>query len=438
MFNDFVKYVKEQSLFQNKDRILLAVSGGIDSIAMVHMFAQSEYNFAIAHCNFSLRGEDSDADQRLVKDLAFSLKATYHMRKFDTETFAKSHKLSTQMAARTLRYAWFEELIDQHNYDYVATAHHHSDSVETVLYNLSKGTGIAGLRGILTKKEKVIRPILFALKTEIEDYANTHQLRWREDTSNASDKYHRNYIRHHVVPAISKINPSFESSTKNTLNRLKDTELILIDYIEKVKEKVLELKGTDFYLDKKALRKLPGLSIFLDHILLPYGYNYQQALDIVKSIDASGKLFFSKTHQTNIDREFIIISPIESSADQTVFIEEGNSRVDYKYGTLKLNEISRPETITTDLNIGLFDLEKIEFPLELRSWRQGDKFHPLGMSQRKKISDFLIDNKVPLTLKERVMVILSNNKIIWVVGHRIDDRVKIGSSTKRCLQITNG
>lgn len=435
MLDDFLTYIREQSLFQKNDRLLLAVSGGVDSIVLAHLFLKTGHNFAIAHCNFSLRGDESDKDQTFVKKLAKQYNVPFHTTAFDTSQCAIDRKLSIQMAARELRYQWFDQLINKHSYKYIATAHHHSDSIETVLFNLSKGTGISGIRGILPKNDNIIRSLLFSTKKEIKQYAKTHKLEWREDASNASDKYHRNYIRHNVLPKLEHINPSFENTAKATLERLKDAEEIVLANVISVREQILHTKGDDHFFIKEKLKLLSGRTTILHFLLKAFGFNYPQCKDIISHIEESGKLYLSKTHQANIDREYLIISKLYQKKNTEFISNIGDTHLSVDDFILEITQSTVPQEIPTDPNIGCFDLEKISFPLTVRTWQQGDKFSPLGMTQQKKVSDFLIDTKVPLNLKERVKVLVSNDQIIWVIGHRIDNRTKISKTTTQILQV---
>ena len=312
MLDDFLTYNHGQSLFEKNDRILLAVSGGVDSIVLTHLFYQTGYDFGIAHCNFSLR-EEAKEDQAFVENLAKDCRVPIHSTTFDTNHYANQNKLSTQMAARKLRYQWFEKLTNKHSYDYISTAHHHSDSIETVLFNFTKGTGISGIHGIRPKSGKVIRPLLFATKKEIEQYARTNGLRWREDRSNTSDKYHRNHIRHNILPELTPINPAFENTAKATLERLKDAEEIVLAATKIAKEELYHTAHDVHYFDKKKLKSLSGKTTILHFLIKSFGFNYQQCKNIFSGIETSGKLFLTKTHQANVDRKYLIISPLEKS-----------------------------------------------------------------------------------------------------------------------------
>jgi len=435
MLDDFLTYIREQSLFQKDERILLAVSGGIDSVVLTHLFHKAKYQFDIAHCNFSLR-EEAGHDQTFVKDMASEYGASFRTINFDTNQYASEKKVSIQMAARELRYEWFASLIEEHSYKYICTAHHHSDSIETVLFNISKGTGVSGIRGIQSKNGNIIRPLLFATKNEIEKYAKENHIEWREDTSNASDKYHRNYIRHHVLPNFEHINPSFEKTTKTTLDRLKDAEDIVLSAVDSAKRLYYRLQGVNHYFELDKINQLGGCTTILHQLTKPFGFNYVQSQDIIKRSAETGKTFLSGSHQANIDRKQLIISPLQYENNSApILIVEGVKTLSVDDIILDIEECEIPESIGNDQDIGLFDLTKLSFPLTVRTWQQGDKFYPLGMTQQKKLSDFLIDSKVPLNFKDNIKVITSKDQIIWVIGHRIDNRFKIDQHTANVLKI---
>jgi tRNA(Ile)-lysidine synthase len=435
MLTDFLTYIREQSLFQKKEYILLAMSSGIDSVVLAHLFHQAGFNFGMAHVNFSLRSEDSDADQSFAEDLSKRYNVPYHTVVFDTNAYAAENKISTQMAARDLRYNWFEELRNNHDYQYIATAHHLTDSIETVLFNFSKGTGISGMRGIQSKNAQLIRPLLFASKKEISAYARAQKLVWREDKSNASDKYHRNHIRHHILPQLDHINPSFENTSKSTLERMKDAEEIVLSAVEAAKDNYHQQDGQHHIYPINALRKLGGSTTILHHLIKHFGFNYSQSKNMLKQMDQAGKLFLSATHQANIDRAQLIISPLKGTNGVEFLINLGDTHLSTDEMVLNISQEDVPQVIPIKPSIGCFDMAKISFPLTIRTWQHGDKFHPLGMTKQKKVSDLLIDTKVPINLKEEVKVLLSNNEIVWVMGHRISDQFKITATTTDILQI---
>lgn len=438
MVQKFIAYINEKGLFNPENKILLAVSGGLDSVAMLQCFKDAGIaNFGVAHCNFGLRGEESDEDELFVKKLAKRAKATFHSHFFETEAFAKQEKISTQMAARQLRYSWFEKLKETYGYDYIATAHHRNDSLETVLFNMVKGTGIAGLHGISPKSGDIIRPLLFADKEAILDFVAEKQLSWREDSSNESIKYSRNIIRLEVVPVLKKINPDLENSFQHTIDRIQQVEALYYKTIEDLVLKAVEKKGKDVFIDLELLEAEKVGSAMLWELIKPYGFNYVQAKEILERLfNGAGKIFDAPTYRLNIDREYLILSPKQHEYFfPTAILLDQNQ---YESEDLRLSfatVASEGFKITSNKRIAALDFDRLKFPLELRKWQRGDVFFPLGMKQKKKLSDFMIDEKIPLNLKERVFVLTSEGKIVWVIGYRLDDRFKITEKTKTVFKV---
>ena len=437
MLDTFLQFIQKKDLFHLSDAILLAISGGIDSVVMAHLFAQTSFNFAIAHCNFGLRGAASDEDENFVRNLAANYEVPFYTERFETEKFAATEKISIQMAARELRYAWFGQLLKTEGYSYLAVAHHLDDVLETILLNLAKGTGIAGLRGIRVKNDKVIRPLLFAGKEEIRAYVEEHQLAWREDSSNSSDKYQRNLIRHQVVPVLQQINPNLLKAVESTVERVEAVEAIFYAQISQIQQEACFIRERNFYIEVKKLLKNPGLSVILDKLLEPYGFNYIQADTIAQKIAAGivpeiiGKTFYSHTHRLDIDREHLIVSSLHRKPFENLEIDADTESMEASGFSLTFE---RKEANTfemkADKNSAALDFDRLIFPLTLRKWAPGDWFMPLGMRHKKKLSDFMIDRKIPLNLKDKVYVLTSGNDIVWVVSHRIDERFKITADTQ--------
>ncbi|BDD11037.1 tRNA(Ile)-lysidine synthase [Fulvitalea axinellae] len=432
----FRNFIERDRLFSPNDKILLAVSGGLDSVVMARMFADAEFSFGIAHCNFRLRGEASDADETFVRKMAKDLGVPFHGISFDTEDVAKRENISIEMAARKLRYAWFETLKKEYGYASVATAHHLNDTVETVIFNLAKGTGIAGLRGIKAKSPGLIRPLSIFTRKELLDYATERGLAWREDESNQDTKYLRNLIRHEVVPLLRRINPELEKTMAKTTRRLSATERIFENHIKTLKEKACENIGHDFIIDIPILAKEQDPDVMLSELLKPFGFTFAQSLDILKEKRQAGKRFESKSHRLLIDRKKLIVSKHAQSQKEEVEILENQDET--RMGSHQLSFSVHGATgykLPRNPAIASLDADKISFPILWRTWRPGDKFSPLGMRGMKKLSDFMIDNKIPLNFKEQVSVLESDGDIIWVVGMRPDNRYKVTSSTLRILEI---
>lgn len=444
MLNEFKTFVQEALQLDAESQYLLAVSGGIDSVVMVDLFHQGGFTFDIVHCNFKLRGTESDADEAFVHDLAQNYGAKCITKSFDTQKYADTQGVSVQMAARHLRYEWFEQLMQGSVYQGIATAHHKNDVLETMVFNLAKGTGLSGLRGIRHRQGNIIRPMLFTEKKQIRHYAQQHQLRWREDSSNAEDKYRRNFIRHEVIPVLEQINPALFQTLEGTLERLIGAEALVKASCARIKEKCMTRKGHDYFLRTRQLQELPGLNVIMHEILKDFGLQYQQSATIARMLKdhaneaCIGKVFDSAAYRVNMDREEIVISPLQSqslSIDSVISEKEHKKELDFCDLNMRVLDASQ-YNIMPLANVAALDHEKLKFPLKLRKWQEGDSFYPLGMNCRKKLSDFMIDTKVPLNLKERVFVLTSGDDIVWVVGHRIDQRYRITNKTRQVYEVT--
>lgn len=428
-FNSFI----ESLINTNSDTpTILAVSGGVDSVVMAQLFYELELPFIVAHCNFRLRGEDSNKDQEFVQKLTMKMNVEFLVKQFNTKTYADTNGVSIQMAARDLRYNWFNDLGQKHNTN-IAIAHNANDVAETVLFNLAKGTGIAGLHGIAKKEKKIIRPLIWAMKDEIHAYAGKKKLEWREDDSNQSEKYMRNLVRLSVIPQFERINPSFINTMLKTTNRLKQVEESFKSFVDNLN--LVQTKNDDILIRMKKLAEMKGKGAVLYYLLQPYGFNFDQAESITEALDSQGALFYSKDWILNIDRDFLILSRNVNHAIE-IEINSGDGLVELDGSLLKIEIIKKEDfTLTTDSEIANLDLGKLVFPLKLRTWAEGDKFIPLGMKGNKKVSDLLIDEKVPRNQKMKQMVLLSGEDISWVVGYRINDRFKITDNTKEIYRL---
>eukprot|EP00388_Colpodella_angusta_P003916 GDKJ01013428.1.p2 GENE.GDKJ01013428.1~~GDKJ01013428.1.p2 ORF type:complete len:443 (+),score=76.82 GDKJ01013428.1:1869-3197(+) len=438
MLNEFLTFINKQNLIQPSQKVLLAVSGGMDSVVMCDLFSKAKLDFAIAHCNFGLRGEESNEDEMFVKKLSIKYKVPFYVTTFQTADFAENEKISTQMAARILRYEWFEKIRTQHQFDYIATAHHQNDVLETVLLNLTKGTGIAGLHGIRVKNGHIIRPVLFAEKEGVFDYVVENQIIWREDSSNESNKYQRNLIRNEVVPLLKQINPNLENTIQQTVERITAVEDIFEQEMEMLRKQITWSDSQAIYVNYKAIQTLSQPVIKLAELLKPYNFSYQQSQDIFEAFDKeSGKTFLTPTHTLVKDRTELVITAKNLQAFTSKTIEKNNVVVEFGDRMLNIGEFTEIEegfVVPTAKKLACLDADKIRFPLQLRKWKEGDWFCPLGMNKKKLISDFLIDQKVPLNLKKEVYLLTSNGSIVWVIGFRIDDRFKVTDKTaKICL-----
>ncbi len=433
MLDRFQAFINSNQLCKKTDKILLTVSGGADSVTMAHLFHSAGYNFAVAHCNFGLRGKESDEDEAFVMSLTQDIfKTDIFTIRFNTEAYAKVQKLSIQLAARELRYAWFEKIRAENNLDYIATAHHADDQLETFFINLIRGTGISGLSGIPLKQNNIIRPLLFACRDDIESYAAQNNLQFRNDSSNRSDKYLRNKIRLKLFPLLQKINPSFRDTVSQSIQNLKNTEQIYKEQLEKLNLKETNKSG-EIRIGINRLKALSPGPHHLFEMISEYGFNRSTCNDICKSLDGiSGKQFFSPTHTLIRDREHLIVYPNQIVMDQTseYLLTFGASELSVPLH-LKMKEIKNEPDI--DLNRGddvaMVDMDRLTFPLVLRKWQEGDFFYPLGMKTKKKLSDFFIDNKMSLKEKSDTWILCSCKEVVWVVGHRIDERYKVRPKT---------
>ncbi|GAB3821375.1 tRNA lysidine(34) synthetase TilS [Pontibacter rugosus] len=431
-------FIEMHGLCLPTDKILVAVSGGIDSTVLCEVLHQLKYEFAVAHCNFGLRAEDAEADQLFVKKLAKKYEAPFFTENFNTRAFAEQEKLSIQMAARTLRYEWFEQVRQQEGYDYIATAHHSNDTTETVLLHLTKGTGIAGLHGIPAKNGRIIRPLLSITKDDIYEYVTERKIIWREDTSNETTKYQRNKIRHEVIPVLKEINPNLEETVQQSAERVSHAEAIVAAYIAQLREQSIKETQEAVYVALEPLRTATGLPVVLHELLRPYNFTYSVVLELVEALDGiSGKQFESPTHIIVKDRDQLVITQRNLSSFGSILIHEGDTAAEAGNLTFSIKYVdAETYKLNTKPHVAALDAAQLKFPLKLRSWQEGDWFVPLGMNGKKKISDFLIDKKVPANLKSQTLVLVSDQSIAWVVGQRPDNRFKVSDKTEQVVEIT--
>jgi tRNA(Ile)-lysidine synthase len=452
LLKNFTDFIKQQNLFQPKDKLLLAVSGGVDSVVLCELCKQAGYDFTIAHCNFQLRAEESERDENFVRELGKKYDVEVLVKRFDTQKFAEENKLSIQVAARELRYKWFDELLTKMKSDLslegskaplrgvggLLTAHHANDNIETLLMNFFKGTGINGLHGILPKQGNIIRPLLFAKKEELTEFAVTNNLSFVEDSSNASDKYTRNYFRNQLIPDLQKVFPQAEDNLLNNIDRFREIEMLYQQSVNLHTKKLLEQKGKEIHIPVLKLLKTIPLHTIIYEVIKDYGFTAHQTGEVVALLKSeTGKYVQSASHRILKNRNWLIIAPNENVEAETILIEENIKEVEFQQGRIAIEVCTttnhKPQT--TNL-IAQLNASEIKFPLLLRKWKTGDYFYPLGMTKKKKLSRFFIDQKLSLTQKEKTWVIEMDKKIIWVVGLRIDDRFKITDSTKNILQIT--
>ncbi|MFZ4106292.1 tRNA lysidine(34) synthetase TilS [Flavobacterium sp.] len=433
MLNKLRLHLNTNFPFLKGKNLFLAVSGGMDSMVLLDLFHQLDYEIAVLHCNFSLRDLESDGDEKFLKEYCENKQISLFIKKFDTNQFAMDAKLSIQVAARKLRYDWFYEQLAEKKFDYLLTAHHLDDSLETFLINLTRGTGLEGLTGIPVQNDKIIRPLLPFSRVEIENYIHENNLQWREDSSNASDKYFRNKVRHAIVPILKELNPNLLSSFQNTLKNLQQAQSLLEDASKLVFQMVVQEEGNQLKINLIELMQLPNYAAYLYQWLKDFGFTaWQDIYDLVTA--QSGKQVFSDTHALLKDRDFLILyaKEIHSYKEEYIIPKE-------------LKEVKVPLNITfsnvsdisnVNANCIFVDEDSLQFPLIVRKWQEADYFFPIGMQGKKKLSKYFKDEKMSLIDKSNQWLLCSKNQVVWVIGKRQDDRYKINDNSINKLQIT--
>ena len=440
------KHINQNLPFLNGKKLLIAISGGIDSIVLTHILYKLNFTISLAHCNFSLRGKESNKDEIFVKELGEKLQAPTFTIQFDTEKYATEKGISTQMAARDLRYNWFDKIRLENNIDYIITAHQKDDIIETFIINLTRGTGLDGLTGIPEVNESIVRPMLPFDRNDILIYASKNKLQWREDQTNSSIKYVRNKIRHKIVPVLKELNPNLLNTFHTTLENLKGSQQIVKDSVENIRQKVSTIKENEVYFDILELKKLNNPKVYLYQLLNAYGFSEWD--DVCNLLDAqSGKFVLSKTHRLLKDRAILILTNLSNVEETGVFeIKENTTKIKHPI-KLKFDKIDIPfdtknhqnkvfhELIFDDNRTISIDYDKIKFPLTIRKWQKGDYFYPIGLQGKKKLSKYFKDEKMSLSEKENTWLLCSNNDIVWVIGKRLDDRFKVSKYTSAILKI---
>ncbi len=425
-------------------QLLLAVSGGIDSIVMTDLFYKSGFDFTIAHCNFQLRGDESNGDETFVKSIASKYNKEIFVKRFETNHYTEKTKISIQEAARELRYEWFAEIVISKlptaNYQqFIVTAHHADDNIETLLLFFFRGTGLHGLTGIksIDKKRKIIHSLLFATREEITKYAIENNLSWVEDSSNTSNKYTRNFFRNNLIPEITKHFVNVKDNLTQNIKRFNEANELYQQAISSHKKKLLQLKGSEIHIPLLKLLKAKPLNTIIWEIIKDFNFNSNQVDEIKKLFNAENSSYFSSSsHRIIKNRNWLIITPNKTNEADLILIEESNNQINFENGIIKLEKLSAVNYQLSNVNsIAQLDAKHIEFPLLLRKWKQGDYFYPLGMRKKKKLSRFFIDQKLSATDKENTWLIESNRKIIWIINHRIDDRYKISAGSTIMLKI---
>lgn len=421
MLQKFKKHITKEFPFLKDTKLLIAISGGVDSVVLFHLLHKLNYDVSLAHCNFKLRGKESDLDEEFIKNLNQISANQIFTISFDTEKYAIENKLSTQIAARELRYNWFQKLITEHKFDYVLTAHHADDNLETFLIHLTRGSGLDGFTGIPKVNGNIVRPLLAFSRKEVLNYAKDNDIEWREDASNASNKYIRNKIRHQVLPVLKEINPSILDSFATTIENLQESKQIIEDRIENIASEVLEKEANFIKIDIEKIKELSNSKAYLYQLLK--SYHFTEWNDVYDLLNAqSGKQVFSKTHRLLKDRDVLILSKIDlsNSIEMAFQIEE------------EITEITNPihltfkeviEKSTENKQTIYVDKDLLKYPLMLRKWEKGDYIYPLGMQGKKKLSKYFKDEKFSLIDKENTWLLCNaENQIMWIINHRQDRR----------------
>ena len=439
LIDRFQDYVRSHALIDKSERVLLAVSGGVDSMVMMSLFCGSGYDVGVAHCNFQLRGEESDEDEVLVENEAKRHGIPWYNVRFDTAGEMERTGESVQVAARRLRYAWFQELCDSEGYDVIAIAHHADDSIETFFINMLRGTGLRGLTGIHKVNGRVIRPLLFASRREILDYAGSQGIPFREDSSNRSTKYLRNKIRLGLIPRIKEINPNFTNVMCGNVKRLSDAQLFISHAIERIRTEVEERRDGHIVIDPSRIDADSPREFVIYELLSTYGFKGDVVDSLVNTLrdGTSGKRFYAHDHMAYTDRGKILIAPIEEGDPCAVQVAAAADKIYAGNFILSFErlDIDDIDTLVQPDNIALLDADKLEFPLEVRRWQDGDSFVPFGMKGRKKVSDYLVDTKVSVPEKRRQFVLVSGGHIVWLIGRRIDDAYRVTGTTENVLKV---
>tara|TARA_B100000963_G_scaffold361832_1_gene400115 strand:+ start:6632 stop:7942 length:1311 start_codon:yes stop_codon:yes gene_type:complete len=425
MIDKVDQYIREKKLFSKKDKLLLAISGGADSICLFYILKKLGYHIELAHCNFQLRGRESIEDEEFIKSLAEKHNLNLYRRRFNTNEYAKKNQVSIQMAARNLRYDWFEKLLKKYNLNKIVVAHNNDDKIETFFINLLRGTGLKGLTSIKPIAGNIVRPLLILSRKNIESHLAKIDADYRTDSSNRDIKYLRNKIRHSLMPVLKDINPDFNKIMIKNISNLDSIEKIINENILQIKQKLIFKERETYKVNIKNLLKLNNCEAIIHEIFSEYGFT--QIDKIIKACKSqSGKIFYSKNYLLVIDREYIIIEKIEElEAERDILISE--NIIDYPI-SMSLRILNKPVDYNT--NCANLDFDKLSFPLKLRKWKKGDSFQPLGMNNFKKLSDFFIDQKYSILEKKRQWILCSGKDIIWILGNRIDNRYRVTSSTR--------
>ncbi|MCK9450577.1 MAG: tRNA lysidine(34) synthetase TilS [Bacteroidales bacterium] len=438
MLDQFQSFITKHRIFREGDRLLLAISGGLDSVCLLFLLLEMKLKPALAHCNFQLRGADADADEQFVRNLALKYKLNIYVKRFETVEYAQSNAISIQMAARELRFDWFEELSELHGFQKVLLAQHRDDQVETFFINLLRGSGLSGLKGMLPLSGIYARPLLFTGRDQIYDYANKQQLQWREDHTNSETKYLRNHIRHKLLPALNQIDKQFLDKISESTNILAGEESLLHFLEDQALESMVSHANSVTRIDREKLDEFPQPQVLLYRFLKSYNFNIAQVQGVV-NCNQFGKRFYSLSHELLVERDFLEILPksTEDFEPSEWLITENQNQLE-KPISLAIKKLERDDNFVLEKHsdLAVLDFDRLKFPLKIRKWQEGDRFKPLGMKGSKLLSDYFIDNKFSeLEKRNSFLLLTADDQIVWLIGHRIDDSFKITSQTKVIYRI---
>lgn len=433
----FLNYCRKKLSLSTESTILLAVSGGVDSMVMLHLFHRLHFNISVAHCNFNLRENASEEDEKLCERICKTLDVPFYHQKFETKMAAEENGISIQMVARELRYAWFDELTKKNNFDFVATAHHSNDQSETILMNLISGKGVSSLRGIPSQNKKTIRPLLSFSKEEILGYADENSIEWREDESNASADYQRNYIRHKVLPILQELNPSIHENLFRLGNRMEEMNFLVDEYSKSILEPCIQ-KHRDFVeINFSSFLHHPSKNYLIWLALKEFGFEGNSIDDIIAALHEPGKTFYSNHYVLRIDRESFILEKTNADFTFEAMIPSSSQKINLPGGELTFQSTPNGEFSESimEKNTAFIDASLLHFPLGVRTWKNGDSFFPLGMNQKKKLSDYFIDKKLPIHQKNKKLLLMNGEDIVWILGDRLDHRYRITTNTTSVLKM---
>ena len=436
MLAQFSQHINSHFSFLKDKKLLIAISAGIDSVVLSHLLHSLKFNISLAHCNFQLRGKESDKDEAFVKKLAKDLKVPIFIQSFETAGYAKKQKLSIQLAARELRYKWFEEVLRINGLDFVLTAHHADDDLETFIINTARGTGLDGLTGIPERNGNILRPLLPFSRSQIEKYAKEKGITWREDQTNLEINYLRNKIRHKIIPVLKEINPALLASFKTTLENLKGSRQIIDDKISELSNDLIIKDENELKLDIDQLTKLSNPKAYLFELLNPYGFTeWNDIRDLL--VAQSGKKIRSSTHQLVKDRKYLLLARYDKDdKNKDVYkVNKGDLYFHEEDVKMKFTYLKESQTVINNNNVAFLDLGNLKFPLTVRKWEKGDYFYPLGMKGKKKLSKYFKDEKISILDKEKIWLLCSEDQVAWIVGKRLDNRFRITDKTKNILKI---